>query len=192
MKESEEDPNNHNIINDNNDNDINECQHNIKESSISLDSPTKPTNDKPENENTTTTTLCFLKDDDEGKNEPISNLNKNLPKYEESSSNNLSDNSKSDKISESAETESFYQKTKRWAGTIWSYMNIKNYFPKQEFKEYRNSNGDIVRIPKKKLPLKKIKKQDNEEYIINKVVERDNDKINNYAANNIPFASHFI
>ena len=71
-------------------------------------------------------------------------------------------------------------------------MNIKNYFPKQEFKEYRNYNGDIVRIPKKKLQLIKIKKQDNEEYIINKVVERDNDRINNYAANNIPFASHFI
>ena len=28
-------------------------------------------------------------------------------------------------------------------------------FPKTEYEEYRNANGDIVKIPKKKIPLKK-------------------------------------
>ena len=30
-------------------------------------------------------------------------------------------------------------------------------FPKAEYHEYRNANGDMVKIPKKKLPLKKRK-----------------------------------
>ena len=55
-----------------------------------------------------------------------------MEKTEGSSNNSLNEQNKkviNDKT-EKAETESFYQKTKRWAGTAWSYINIKNYFPK--------------------------------------------------------------
>ena len=136
--------------------------HNIKESTICLESHS--TDNPPENENgTLTTTIGFLKDDAEGKNEPISILNNPITKEEiDKSTNNINkiDNSKREKESTLSTTtnESLYQKTKRWAGTVWSYINIKNYFPKEEFIEYRNANGDMVKIPKKKLPLKKKKK----------------------------------
>ena len=50
----------------------------------------------------------------------------------------------------------------------------------------------MVKIPKKKLPLKKKKKIENEEYIVNKTVDRDNNKANIYAADSVPLASHFI
>ena len=62
-----------------------------------------------------------------------------------------------DKKEPNQKNESFFQKTKKWAGNVWSYVNIANYFPKTEFKEYRNFNGDWVKIPVKKIPLKKKK-----------------------------------
>ena len=62
-----------------------------------------------------------------------------------------------DKKEPNKKNESFYQKTKKWAGNVWSYVNIANYFPKTEYKEYRNFNGDWVKIPVKKIPLKKKK-----------------------------------
>ena len=62
-----------------------------------------------------------------------------------------------DKKEPNQKNESFFQKTKKWAGNVWSYVNIANYFPKAEFKEYRNFNGDWVKIPVKKIPLKKKK-----------------------------------
>ena len=204
MKEKEEDDDSDkgikNIINNNNNSNKQEYQHNLKESNISLESNKSPTDNPQENENGTfNTSIGFLKDDgEEEKNEPISILNKPIPKVglEDISSNNLNQIvvSKSDEKSTLSTTtnESFYQKTKRWAGTVWSYINIKNYFPKEEFIEYRNANGDMVKIPKKKLPLKKKKKIDNEEYIVNKTVDRDNNKANIFAAETVPLASHFI
>ena len=202
MKEKEEDYDSDTAIKNinNNNNQKQEYQHNLKESTICLEPNKNPSDNQPENENGTfTTTIGFLKEDgEEVKNEPISILNKPIPKggIEDISSNNLNQivDSKSDKTSTISTTtsESFYQKTKRWAGTVWSYINIKNYFPKEEFIEYRNANGDMVKIPKKKLPLKKKKKIENEEYIVNKTVDRDNNKANIYAADSVPLASHFI
>ena len=167
-----------------------EYHHNIKESSLPFGQE-----EKLEIETgTTTSTLGFLNDEKE-KNNPLSNLSKSLEKTEGSSNNSLNEQNKkviNDKT-EKAETESFYQKTKRWAGTAWSYINIKNYFPKTEYIEYRNSNGDMVKIPKKKIPLKKKPNEPtNEQHIVNKTVDRDNPKYQMYAADNVPFASHFI
>ena len=74
---------------------------------------------------------------------------------------------------------SFAGKTKQWAGNVWNSiknMKIKNMFPKKEYQEYRNANGDIVKIPKKKLPLKK-KKNLNEN--VNNRVSMEQDKIVN-------------
>ena len=80
-------------------------------------------------------------------NTPINELNKQL-----SEKDNIKEE---DKIDTNKKSENFYQKTKKLAGTLWNYVNIANYFPKTEYKEYRNCNGDWVKIPVKKIPLKK-------------------------------------
>ena len=80
-------------------------------------------------------------------NTPINELNKQSLKKD-----NIKEE---DKIDTNKKNENFYQKTKKLAGTLWNYVNIANYFPKTEYKEYRNCNGDWVKIPVKKIPLKK-------------------------------------
>ena len=76
----------------------------------------------------------------------------------------------------------FAGKTKQWAGNIWTSIknikNIKNIFPKTEYEEYRNANGDIVKIPKKKIPLKK-KKQINDN-VNNRIVQEQNKVVSTY------------
>ena len=79
-------------------------------------------------------------------NTPINELNKQSLKKD-----NIKEE---DKIDTNKKNENFYQKTKKLAGTLWNYVNIANYFPKTEYKEYRNCNGDWVKIPVKKIPLK--------------------------------------
>ena len=80
-------------------------------------------------------------------NTPINELNKQSSKKD-----NIKEE---DKIDTNKKNENFYQKTKKLAGTLWNYVNIANYFQKTEYKEYRNCNGDWVKIPVKKIPLKK-------------------------------------
>ena len=80
-------------------------------------------------------------------NTPINELNKQSLKKD-----NIKEE---DKMDTNKKSENFYQKTKKLAGTLWNYVNIANYFPKTEYKEYRNCNGDWVKIPVKKIPLKK-------------------------------------
>ena len=80
-------------------------------------------------------------------NTPINELNK-----QSSEKDNIKEE---DKMDTNKKSENFYQKTKKLAGTLWNYVNIANYFPKTEYKEYRNCNGDWVKIPVKEIPLKK-------------------------------------
>ena len=80
-------------------------------------------------------------------NTPINELNK-----QSSEKDNIKEE---DKMDTNKKSENFYQKTKKLEGTLWNYVNIANYFPKTEYKEYRNCNGDWVKIPVKKIPLKK-------------------------------------
>ena len=186
MKEMELNENNNNIniiINNNDDKTLN---HNKKESVMSpLESYMKHDDNQEEKESgTVTTSVGFLYPYNKG-NSPIDNLNKSSQKTEDTS--NLS------KSTNERDTESFYQKTKRWAGTVWSYIDVRNYFPKTEYLEYRNANGDMVKVPKKKLPLKKKKQEENEEdHIVNRTVDRDRDKASMHAADNVPLASHFF
>ena len=51
-------------------------------------------------------------------------------------------------------------------------------FAKAEFKEFRNVNGDIVRIPVKKIPLKK--KKGINENVKNMISKEKNKDINDY------------
>lgn len=144
----------------------------------------KNSQNKIEEENGTQIQFLSNKQEQE-KNETIYELNKSLEKTDDTSKNSF-------KIGEgqnapNQQNESFFQKTKRWAGTAWSYINIANYFPKTEYKEYRNANGDWVKIPKKKIPLKKKKVEEtDEEHIINKTFDRDRENLTFMTLDKIP------
>ena len=161
-------------------------QHDLKNSNFPLlNSPEKNINDKKENETASTmmTQVPFIKELD--KKEPIFELNKSLEKTDDTSNNSSSKETESkDQVQKN---ESFYQKTKRWAGTVWSYVNIANYFPKTEYKEYRNCNGDWVKIPIKKIPLKKKKVEEtDEEHMINKAFDRNKIDVADLTGDRIP------
>ena len=161
-------------------------QHDLKNSTFPLlNSPEKNEDNKNENEpgSTMMTQVPFIKELD--KKEPIFELNKSLEKTDDTSNNSSSKETESkDQVQKN---ESFYQKTKRWAGTVWSYVNIANYFPKTEYKEYRNCNGDWVKIPIKKIPLKKKKVEEtDEEHMINKAFDRNKIDVADLTGDRIP------
>ena len=120
---------------------------------------------------TTVSTLIFIQNNPEIGEIQISqnpnlNLERTIPKDTISTSTGTKSNtsqqdSMSDNSNKSENTKiSFARKTKQWAGNAWNSIkkiNIKNMFPKTEYQEFRNVNGDIVKIPKKKIPLKKKK-----------------------------------
>ena len=177
MKETESDVYKNNIHNKEN----KLYQHNRLESTIiPLNKEIEQNEIQEEKENDTINTkIEFLKINREEKNNPIYNLYNSSP--------NIRNNAKEEKNTK----KSFYQRAKKWAGTVWGYMNITNYFPKTEYIEYRNVNGDMVKIPKKKLPLKKKKQKVNKDDE-HKTVEKDNGKAKMYIGNNMPLGSHFI
>ena len=129
-------------------NEINNIQKKIKEDKNITNKDYQKTEKEELDDEIMTTQIELLnkKENDS----PINELNKEpnkkdiLKEEDKKDSNNKNDN--------------FYQKTKRLAGNIWKYVNIANYFPKTEYKEYRNCNGDWVKVPVKKIPLKKKKK----------------------------------
>ena len=63
---------------------------------------------------------------------------------------------------------SLMSRTKSWMGNIWQSMkkvNVKKLWPKAEFIEYKTADGEIRKIPKKKLNLKKNKANNNSNQI---------------------------
>ena len=157
----------------------------IKENK-NINSPEKPIENATE-AGTTVSSLFFLQD------------KSNLSKLQVNLNNQIQkDTIPKDTISTSTGTESvssqqdnnstnsniikpktFAGKTKQWAGNFWtSIKNIKNIFPKTEYEEYRNANGDIVKIPKKKIPLKK-KKQINDN-VNNRISQEQNKVVSTY------------
>ena len=129
---------------------------------------TKPLDTTNTENGTAISTLIFLQT--QSNMDPVpENLNvEKIPKDTISTSTGTeSNNSQQDSNSNNSNSKegakpriSFAGKTKRWAGNVWNSIkkiNIKKMFPKTEYQEYRNANGDMVKIPKKKLPLKKKK-----------------------------------
>ncbi len=107
------------------------------------------------NENSTTiTNLTFL---NKSSLEPTpENLNK-ISKNAESISTQTESNN-----SQIVKKKTFVGRTKEWAGNVWNSIKkfqFRKLFPKTEYKIFRNANGDLVKIPVKKIPLKK--KQEN-------------------------------
>ena len=103
---------------------------------------------------TTISNLVFL---NKSSLEPTpENLNKIPQNTVSTSTQTESDNSKIVK------KKTFVGRTKEWAGNVWNSIKkfqFKKLFPKTEYKIFRNANGDLVKIPVKKIPLKK--KQEN-------------------------------
>ena len=103
----------------------------------------------------------------------IENLNGEIPKDTISTSTGTSSNN-----SQQENVKSFSGKTKKWVGNIWNSLKNIKIFPKKEFKEFRNANGDLVKIPVKKIPLKKKKELNNK---TKNIISNEKDKdINNY------------
>ena len=161
-------------------------KHELKDSTFPImNSPEKNKNDQKEDENAATmmTQVPFIKELD--KKEPIYDLNKSLEKTDVTSNNTSTKENESK--NQVQKNESFIQKTKRWAGTVWNYVNIANYFPKTEYKEYRNCNGDWVKIPIKKIPLKKKKVEEtDEEHIVNRAIDRNKIDMADLTGDRIP------
>ena len=94
--------------------------------------------------------------------EAETNINLTLPTI-----SNISELNKSTKVQNDQQQKqklSLMSRTKSWMGNIWQSMkkvNVKNFWPKAEFIEYKTANGDIIKIPKKKLNLKKKKNLNN-------------------------------
>ena len=179
-------PNTNIISNPNQAINVNIYQHEPKESAFPIaNSPEKNNQDKKgeDNGDTMMTQVPFIKEFD--KKEPIFELNKSLEKTDVTSNNTSTKEDESK--SQVQKNESFYQKTKRWAGTVWNYVNIANYFPKTEYKEYRNCNGDWVKIPIKKIPLKKKKVEEtDEEHIINRAIDKNKIDVADLTGDRIP------
>ena len=107
-----------------------------------------------EENSTTITNLAFL---NKSSLEPTpENLNK-IPQDTKSLSTQSEVNS-----SQIVKKKTFIGRTKEWAGNVWNSIKkfqFRKIFAKPEYKVFRNSNGDLVKIPVKKIPLKK--KQEN-------------------------------
>ena len=179
-------PNTNIISNPNQTINVNIYQHEAKDSAFPIaNSPEKNNHDKKEYDNVDTmmTQVPFIKELD--KKEPIFELNKSIEKTDVTSNNTSTKEDESK--NQVQKNESFYQKTKRWAGTVWNYVNIANYFPKTEYKEYRNCNGDWVKIPIKKIPLKKKKVEEtDEEHIINRTIDKNKIDVADLTGDRIP------
>ena len=162
--------------------DISISRHILKDSTLPIIQQTKGQEQKNEEEvNTIMTNVQFIEDKKDMKEEPIYELNKSAEKTDDSSKNS------EEPKDTNQQNESFLQKTKRWAGNVWSYVNVANYFPKAEFKEYRNANGDWVKIPVKKIPLKKKKVElTDEEYIVSKTLDRERGNLSLLTGEKIP------
>ena len=129
---------------------------------------TKEKNDKAfpnvlthiEENSTTITNLAFL---NKSSLEPTpENLNKIPQDTKSLSTQSESNNSQNKNSSQIVKKKTFIGRTKEWAGNVWNSIKkfqFRKIFAKPEYKVFRNSNGDLVKIPVKKIPLKK--KQEN-------------------------------
>ena len=168
----------------------NNNQKEIKEdqSKINKDSKNQIENKKPDEtkveEGTMVSTLVFLVNNkglEQNALEYNLNLEKNIPKDTISTSTGTESNNSQKENNSTNSKITFAGKIKQRAGSIWNSIkkiNFKNMFPKAEYIEYRTANGDIVKIPKKKIPLKKKKKINKD--VNNKIPEEENKVVNAY------------
>lgn len=114
-----------------------------------------PINEIENDNHTTLTSQIFL-----NKSEiAIDNLNNTLPIMDKNKDPVLDVNkSRASALSENTVKESFATKTKKWAGGIWrtvTQINWKKFLAKPEYIECYDSAGNKIKVPKRKIPLKK-------------------------------------
>ena len=158
------------------------------QSKINKDSKNQIENKKPDEtkveEGTMVSTLVFLVNNkglEQNALEYNLNLEKNIPKDTISTSTGTESNNSQQENNSTNSKITFAGKIKQRAGSIWNSIkkiNFKNMFPKAEYIEYRTANGDIVKIPKKKIPLKKKKKINKD--VNSKIREKENKVVNAY------------
>ena len=165
----------------------------IKESVLPLNINEAIPEDTNQNENgekeatTISTTLGFLDEKDINNQNDLNKINEDISNKDSSLTDTVVEVNKSDEQPK----ETFFGKTKRWAGNIWSKMNIKNYFPKQEYIEYKNANGIIMKIPKKKIPLKKKPNIDPNVEREENIVKKNSNNAVNYASGNTIYGGFY-
>ena len=131
---------------------------------------------------TTISNITFLKKNIQ--EHTINNLNsqKEIQKdikatsFEKEANNSLKDKKEMD-----ITKKGFVGRTKIFVGNMWNSIKnfkFKNIFGKTEYKEFRNANGDIVKIPIKKIPLKK--KKEINVLIKNKISQEQNRIVSTY------------
>lgn len=104
-----------------------------------------------------TSTMILNKSDIIGEKDPYNNLNLQNLEKKKMSAIELGQQGK-DK-----EKMGFFGKTKQWAGNVWRSMtsiNLGQMWAKPEFEECFDSAGNRIKVPKKKIPLKKQPKKE--------------------------------
>ena len=133
-----------------------------------------------ENTITESNIVFYEKNNQEPSPENINNIQL-FPQDTSSISTGIESNNSQQDENSKIKKKSFAVKTKEWAGNMWNSLkkiNFKNMFAKAEFKEFRNANGDMVRIPVKKIPLKK--KKGINENVKNMIAKEQNKDISDY------------
>ena len=131
---------------------------------------------------TTISNLNFLKKNLQ--EQTINNLNsqKEIQKdIKTSTLNKGENNSQKDKKGMEIKKKGFAGRAKNFVGNMWKSIKnfkLKNIFGITEYKEFRNCNGDIVKIPIKKIPLKK--KKEISVLIKNKISQEQNRIVSTY------------
>ena len=153
---------------------------------------TEKNTDNPTESGTIISSIYFLKEQQIQNDINISNINninninnkiqsEKIPKDTTSTSTGTESNG-SQNSEESNQNnvpkKTFAGKTKQWAGNVWNSIKNIKIFKKTEYEEFRNANGDIVKIPKKKLPLKK--KKNINENVNNKIAQEHNKEVSTY------------
>ena len=173
-----------------------------EQSKINKDTTNPIENKKPDEtkaeEGTSISTLAFLvnnKDLEQNALEYNLNLEKNIPKDTISTSTGTESNNSQQENNSTNSKITFAGKIKQTAGSFWNSIkkiNFKNMFPKAEYIEYKNANGDIVKIPKKKIPLKKKKKINKGKEVNNKIPQEGNKVVNAYNYDSVATGYYLI
>lgn len=140
-----------------------------------------------------TSTVILNKSDIMGENDPYNNLN--LPKMENKKMSAIELGQQGN--NNNAARLGFFGKTKQWAGNVWRSMtsiNLGQMWAKQEFEECYDSSGNKIKVPKKKIPLKKPPKKpvdpDEKKAIYQIKEEQQNYEVRSFES--FPYGGFFI
>lgn len=132
-----------------------------------------------------------------GEKDPYVNLNKSLPNIKtQPTIMELSEGDRGQNKDQQKQNVGFFGRTKNWAGNVWRTMTNFNFgrlWQRPEFEECYDASGNIIKIPKKKLPLKKQSpKQTEEERRIQYTLKKEQNYLETAAFDGTTYGSFFI